>query len=59
MSFPRPGRCFSRHAPSKAPKLRAIRQFIATAPTDERQRAAALREHLGQYEQQSFSSFTA
>lgn len=57
MSYPQPGRVFSRHAPGKAPRLRAIRELIATLPANEHERAEAVREHLTGFQPQLVFSF--
>jgi hypothetical protein len=32
MNYPRPGRCFSRHAVKQVPRLRALRELISNLP---------------------------
>lgn len=57
MSYPLPSRVFSRHAASKAPRLRAMRELVAELPVDERERAEAVLEHLAGFQPQLFFSF--
>jgi hypothetical protein len=57
MSYPQPGRVFSRHAPKQARRLRALREFIGGLPADHDGRAAELAAELERLQPQRVFSF--